>query len=235
MLTQPPPLASHPGLADTILAQRVGDADHGAFQTLMRQGSRRLFRIARVILKDDLEAEAALQDVYVAAYSALKTFRGDSNVSAWLTRILVKESLGRVDKQRKDTVVIPLRNAGHHPLQTEEVGATIGNPTSSEDATLRAEMRALLEKKLDELPIAFRTVFVLRELEEMTVQETAECLGIPEATVRSRLSRAKSLFRTLVEREIELVLRDVFAFGGDRCEHTVEAVLGRITKDANHT
>jgi RNA polymerase sigma-70 factor (ECF subfamily) len=96
-------------------------------------------------------------------------------------------------------------------------------------------MRALLEKKLDELPIALRTVFVLRELEEMTVEETGECLGIPEAMVRSRLSRAKSLFRTLVEREIEVVLRDVFAFGGDRCEHTVEAVLGRITKDSKGT
>ena len=75
----------------------------------------------------------------------------------------------------------------------------------------------------------------MRELEEMTVEETAECLGIPEATVRDRLSRAKSLFRTSVEREIDLVLRDVFAFGGDRCEHTVKAVLSRIPKDANHT
>jgi RNA polymerase sigma-70 factor (ECF subfamily) len=213
----------------------VGSGDHAPLETLMRQCGRRLFRIARVILKDDLEAEAVLQDVYVAAYSTLKTFRGDSNVSTWLTRILVNESLGRLDKQRKDTVVIPLLNTGHHPLRTEQAGATIGNRTSSEDATLRAEMRALLEKKLDELPIALRTVFVLRELEEMTVEETGECLGIPEAMVRSRLSRAKSLFRTLVEREIEVVLRDVFAFGGDRCEHTVEAVLGRITKDSKDT
>ena len=96
-------------------------------------------------------------------------------------------------------------------------------------------MRALLEKKIDELPIALRTVFVMRELEEMTVEQTAECLGISEASVRSRLSRAKSLFRTLLEREIERALRDVFAFGGERCERTVEAVLCRISKDANHT
>jgi RNA polymerase sigma-70 factor (ECF subfamily) len=227
-------LARHPELPDTILAQRVGGGDHAALETLMRQSSRRLFRIARVILKDDLEAEAALQEAYVAAYPALKTFC-DSNLSIWLSRILVNESLGRLDKQRKDTVVTPLWNASDHPPQTEQAGATIGNRTLSEDATLRAEMRALLEEKLDELPTALRTVFVMRELEEMTVEETAECLGIPEATVRSRLSRAKSLFRTLVEREIDLVLRDVFAFGGDRCERSVEAVLGRITKDANHT
>ena len=100
---------------------------------------------------------------------------------------------------------------------------------------MSAEIRELLEKKLDELPIALRTVFVMRELEEMTVGETAECLGICEATVRSRLSQAKSLFRTLLEREVHFELRNVFAFGGDRCERIVQAVLSRIGKDANHT
>ena len=99
---------------------------------------------------------------------------------------------------------------------------------------MRAVMRELLERKVDELPIALRTVFVMRELEAMTVEETAECLGIPETTVRSRLSQAKSLLRTSIECEIDLVLPDVFAFGGERCERTVAAVLGRITKDANH-
>jgi RNA polymerase sigma-70 factor (ECF subfamily) len=96
-------------------------------------------------------------------------------------------------------------------------------------------LKALLEKKLDELPIALRMVFVLRELEEMTVEDTAECLGVPEDTVRSRLSRARSLLRTLLEREVDLSLHDVFAFGGNRCERTVEAVLSRITHDANHS
>jgi RNA polymerase sigma-70 factor (ECF subfamily) len=100
----------------------------------------------------------------------------------------------------------------------------------------RLGLAELLERKLDELPIAFRTVFVMQALEEMTVEETAECLGISEATVRNRLSRAKSLFRTLLEREIaDVVVRDVFAFGGERCKRTVEAVLGRITKDGHHT
>jgi RNA polymerase sigma-70 factor, ECF subfamily len=98
---------------------------------------------------------------------------------------------------------------------------------------LRAEIRERIERKLEELPVAVRMVFVLRELEQMTVEETAECLDIPEATVRSHLSRAKSLFRTLLEREIDFELRDVFAFGGERCEHIVEAVLGRISNDGN--
>jgi RNA polymerase sigma-70 factor (ECF subfamily) len=181
-----------------------------------------------------LEAEAALQDAYVAAYLAVRKSSG-SNLSTWLTRILVDEALRRLNTHDRDRVVIPFVNAGRNPPQTEQPAAIAENRTSAEDATLRAEMKALLEKKVDELPIALRTVFVMRELEEMTFEETAQCLGISEATVRSRLSQAKSLFRTSIEREIDLLLPEVFAFGGDRCERTVEAVLSRITKDANHT
>jgi RNA polymerase sigma-70 factor (ECF subfamily) len=234
-LSQPPSLASYPGVIDTFFVQRVALGDHAAFETLMRQHNRRLFRVARVILKDDSEAEAALQEAYVAAYSTLKTFRDDSNLATWLTQILVSESFRRLDRQKRDRVVIPFSNANHHPLKPKQAAIISEDGTSSEDATLRAEMRALLEGKIDELPIALRIVFVMRELEEMTVEQTAECLGISEATVRSRLSRGKSLFRTFLQREIDFVLRDVFAFDRDRCERTVEAVLQRISKDANHT
>ena len=199
----------------------------------MRQCSRRLLRIARVVLKDDFEAEAALRDAYVAAYLALKESTG-SNLSTWITRILIDEALKRLNTQDRDRVVIPFVNARDNPPETEQPAAIGENRTTAEDATLRAEIRALLERKIDELPLALRTVFVMRELEAMTVAETAECLGIHETTVRSRLSQARSLFRTSIECEIDLVLPDVFAFGGERCERTVEAVLGRITNDANH-
>ena len=212
----------------------MAGGDRAAFEMLTRQYNRRLLRIARVILKDDVEAEAALHDAYVAAYLELRKSTG-SNLSIWLTRILVDEALRRLNKQDTDKVVIPFVNARDNRPGTEQPGAIGENGTSAEDATLRAELRALLERKIDELPIALRTVFVMRELEAMTVEETAECLGIPETTVRSRLSQARSLFRTSIEYEIDLVLPDVFAFGGKRCERTVEAVLGRITKDANQT
>ncbi len=235
ILTQLPPLTTHPGLTDTLLVQRVAGGDRAALETLIRQYNRRLFRLARVILKDDLEAEAALREAFVAAYSTFNTFGDDSSLSSCLTRILVNESLGRLDRQESDRVVIPFSPAVHDPHETEQAAAISESLKPPGDATLLAEIRELLEEKLDELPIAFRIVFVMRELEEMTVEETAECLGISEATVRGRLSRAKSLFRTLLEREIDVVLQDVFAFGGERCERTVEAVLGRITKDTNHT
>jgi RNA polymerase sigma-70 factor (ECF subfamily) len=130
---------------------------------------------------------------------------------------------------------VQFTRTNYDPPETERVAAISEEQTSPEDATLGAEMRALLEKKLDELPTALRTVFVMRQLEEMTVEDTAECLGLSEAAVHSRLSQAKFLFRASIEREIDLVLRDVFAFGWDRCERIVEAVLGRITDDSNPT
>jgi RNA polymerase sigma-70 factor, ECF subfamily len=212
----------------------VAGRDHTALETLMRQSNRRLFRSERVIVKDDSAAESMLQEAYVAAYSTMKTFGDDANLSIGLTRILINEALRRVHEQRSDRVEIPFSPAGQHSLETERASPARENRRPPEDPTLRAEIRELIEKKLDELPLALRMVFVMRELEGMTVEETAECLGIPEATVRSRLSRAKSQLRTLLDREIDRELGDVFAFGGDRGERIVEAVLGRISNDGNH-
>ncbi len=124
------------------------------------------------------------------------------------------------------------------PISRDEAGdqpdpmATVadGNGASPEDATMRAELRALLERKIDRLPMAYRTVFIMRELEEMTVEDTAKCLEIPEATVRTRLFRAKGLLREALAREIDLSTQDAFAFAGERCDRIVAAVRSRIAK-----
>jgi RNA polymerase sigma-70 factor (ECF subfamily) len=105
-----------------------------------------------------------------------------------------------------------------------------GQPEQPERAALRAETRHLLEKKIDELPDAFRTVFVLRAVEEMTVEEAAQCLGIPDATVRTRFFRARSLLRESLEREIDFAIEDVFSFDGERCDRIVSTVLQRLEK-----
>ena len=198
----------------------------------MRQCNRQLFRIARGILKDDSDAEEALQEAYVTAYVALKTFRGDSKLSTWLTRIVINESLGRLRKQSRERVVIPFSSEGHEEREPEMAAVVDESRASPEEATLRAELRALLEQKIDELPIGFRTVFIMRELEEMTVEETAKCLGIPEATVRTRLFRAKGLLRESLAHEIDVAMPDAFAFAGERCDRIVAVVLGRLTNDA---
>jgi len=195
-----------------------------AFEAVMRQHNGRLFRVARAILKDDTEAEDALQDAYLEAYRHLGEFRGDAQLSTWLTRIVVNQSLMRLRRQKRERVVVPFDG----PEEREEVDVADENAEPPSSAAMRAEVRRLLERRIDELPIAFRTVFVMREVEDMTVDETAECLGIPPATVRTRLFRARSLLRTALARDVDSATVDVFGFAGARCDRIVAAVLSRI-------
>ncbi|MDB5922333.1 MAG: putative polymerase sigma factor [Betaproteobacteria bacterium] len=215
-------------LSDLEIAQRIASGDRASFEVVMRQCNRQLFRVARAILKDDSEAEEALQEAYITAYVQISAFRGASKLSTWITRIVINESLGRMRKQQRRNVVIPFSEHHEDWHAKENTLADDKNP-SPEDATLRAEIRALLEQKIDALPIAFRTVFMMRELEEMTVEETADCLGIPAATVRTRLFRARALLREALAREIDIATPDAFAFAGTRCDRIVSTVLNRLT------
>ncbi len=218
------------GIGGADLLRRIRNGDAGAFETLMRECNRKLFRIARAILKNDSDAEDALQEAYVTAYVAVKDFRGDSSVSTWLSRIVINEALGRMRKNRRAAEVIPLASGDHEAIRAEAEAVSDDYSTSPEQAALRSQLRAVLEHKIDALPVAFRTVFIMRELEEMTVEETAQALGIPEATVRTRLFRAKSLLRETLATEIDITLPDAFSFDGSRCDRIVARVLERIQR-----
>jgi RNA polymerase sigma-70 factor (ECF subfamily) len=216
-------------LDEAELARRVAGQDTIAFEALMRRYNGRLFRVARAILKDDGEAEDALQEAYIAAYSHIAGFRADATLSTWLTRIVINEALGRLRRRKRD-VVVPFTAPAHRD-QDEEVPIVSDDPAASpEGATLRSELRRLLERRIDELPVAFRTVFLLREVEELSVEETAECLSIPEPTVRSRLFRARALLRDSLSRDLDATTLDVFAFAGERCDRIVAGVLGRLSR-----
>jgi RNA polymerase sigma-70 factor (ECF subfamily) len=206
--------------------------DAKAFEAIMRRYNTRLFRIARTILKDDAAAEDALQDAYVRAYGHMDTFRGDSELSTWLTRIVINEALMALRKRKRERTVVPFapaRDAGGSAevkvMDIEDVRAE-----SPSDTALRGEIRGILERRIDELPVAFRTVFVMREVEDLSVQETAECLGIPAATVRTRLFRARTLLREALERDMDSARASVFAFAGARCDRIVAGVLARISQ-----
>src|SRR5215210_7298775 len=160
---------------DAELVRRIGLNDPAAFESLMRQHNGRLFRVARAILKDDAEAEDALQDAYLDAFRHISAFRGASQLSTWLVRIVANQALMRLRRQKRDRIVVPF--TPETPVTAED---TRESPTA---ATLRAETRRMLERRIDELPVAFRTVFILREVEEMSVDQTADALGIPAATV----------------------------------------------------
>jgi RNA polymerase sigma-70 factor (ECF subfamily) len=219
-------------LDDAQLAARVARNDHAAFETLMRRHNGRLFRVARAILKDDAEAEDALQDAYLEAYRHIGDFRGHSQLVTWLTRIVINQALMRLRKRKRDRVIVPFvdRSTGERGLEHDEpdADAVDDKVESPSAAVLRREIRRLLERRIDDLPVAFRTVFVMRDVDDMSAQEIADCLSIPAATVRTRLFRARTLLREALARDLDAATLDVFGFAGERCDRIVAGVLAHV-------
>ena len=200
-------------------------AELEAFEALMRRHNRMLFRTARAILRDDAEAEEALQDAYLKAYRALDQFRGESKISTWLVRITANEALMRLRKRARTAEIVEL----HASPVSDEVA--VRKEEQPENLAARKQLRSLLESKIDALPEAFRPVFILRGLEEFSVEETAAALDIPEATVRTRFFRARSLLREALSNEIDLVFDEAFGFAGARCDRVVANVLARLSEE----
>lgn len=210
---------------DASLVRRVLTGDHIAFALLMRRFNRRLYRLARALAADDAEAEDALQEAYLNAYCCLRQFRGDSSLATWLSRLVVNECLGRMRRSARRQNVIPMTPSPADHEMEQAPADEVGSPDAAAD---RAQMRAILERNIDALPEAFRAVFVLRSVEELSVEETAECLGIPPETVRSRHFRAKSLLRDALAREMDIAERNLWEFAGERCDRIVARVLSRL-------
>lgn len=223
----PPQAAEGSRDDDRALAQRIAAGDRVAFEHLMRQHNRRLYRLARATLRDDTEAEDALQDAYIAAFRSIAQFRGEAALRTWLSRLVLNECFARMRRAARRDNVIPMSSGAHEPDIDTIMTRDAERP---DEAASRSEMRRLIERKIDALPESFRIVFVLRSIEEMSVEETAECLGIPEATVRSRHFRAKSLLREALAQEIDLAERDVFEFGGAHCDRVVASVLAHLAR-----
>jgi RNA polymerase sigma factor (sigma-70 family) len=221
---QPQSPVTAAGGEDRDLVQRIAQQDHAAFELLMRRHNSRLFRVARAILKDDGDAEDAVQDGYVDAYRHAASFQGSSQVSTWLTRIVINQALMRLRKQKRNRVVVPFTR----DEASEEVDVVDERAELPSSIAWRAEMRRILERRIDELPLGFRTVFVMREVDEMAIPEIAECLSIPEATVRTRLFRARALLRESLAREMDTATPHVFEFAGDRCDRIVAGSLQRV-------
>lgn len=226
------PIAQAPATApggddDDQLVRRIVAGDQAAFELLMRRYNRRLYRIARSTLRNPSEAEDVLQDSYLLAYQSLHRFRGDAALSTWLSRLVLNECFARLRREHRRQNVVPIVSA---PRELDGVADAVD--TSPERIADRARFRSLFEARLDELPHDFRIVFVLRSIEELSVEETAQVLDIPEATVRSRHFRAKSLLRETLARELDLAERDAFEFGGARCDRIVANVMARLANSA---
>jgi RNA polymerase sigma factor (sigma-70 family) len=207
------------------IASSIAAGDRLAFESLMRRHNRRLYRLARATLRDRTEAEDALQDAYLCAYRSIGQFRGEASLSTWLSRLVLNECFARMRRTTRRQNVVSIVSA-NTPIESSFMFAEESDLPDKELG--RTQMRDLLERKVDELPENFRTVFVLRSLEELSVDETAGCLGIPEETVRSRHFRAKALLRDSLARELNLAEPDLYEFGGLHCDRVVANVLARL-------
>jgi RNA polymerase sigma-70 factor (ECF subfamily) len=214
------------GADDASLVRRIADGDRSAFTLLMRTHNRRLYRLARASLGDPTEAEDAVQDAYLNAYRSIGSFRGESALGTWLSRLVLNECFARQRRRLRRENVIPMVS---FESTIENVS---GIPDEDQDPpdrlAGRAQIRAVLEAKVGALPEAFRTVFVLRSVEELSVEETAEILGLTEETVRSRHFRARGLLRESLAKDLDLAERDVFEFGGCHCDAMIARVLAKL-------
>jgi RNA polymerase sigma-70 factor (ECF subfamily) len=209
-------------------SQNAAKTDPAQFEALMRRHNQVLFRTARAILRDDAEAEDAVQEAYVQAYRSLGDFRGEAQLSTWLARIVVNEALMRLRKQKRRAEIVPMQPSATLEALQEIPAIDMGQ--GPETSAARSEMRRLLEAQIDALPDIYRTVFVLRAVEELSVDETAAILGIPASTVRTRFFRARSLLRESLAQKIDVACEDAFSFAGERCDRIVAGVLRRISQ-----
>jgi RNA polymerase sigma-70 factor (ECF subfamily) len=207
------------GPDEGIVARVLAGEEH-LFEVIMRRHNQRLYRAARSILREDDEAEDVMQDAYVRAYSHLRDFHGDAAFSTWLTRIAVHEALARLRRRKRNPSLDDELGAEDDLMNTEE--------RTPEQRTHDAELRVVLEQAVDALPPAFRVVFVMRSVEDMSTADTAATLGIPEDTVKTRLFRARALLQKSLAERLEATSRDAFSFQRPRCDRVVHAVLERI-------
>ncbi|SMP61472.1 RNA polymerase sigma-70 factor, ECF subfamily [Noviherbaspirillum suwonense] len=215
-------------VSDSEIIRRVLAGDRNAFELLMRRYNRPLYRTARSIVTDDAEAEDVLQEAYLLAFHNLEKFRGESTTLTWLTRIVVNNAIARSRKIKRRAEIIAIGSEPDWETHPASASLHLDSTEQPEQAMERSAMRRLIEKKIDDLPETFRTVFMLRALEEMSVEDTSACLGIPEATVRTRYFRAKGLLREALSREMDFALEGAFSFDGARCDRIVSGVFSRL-------
>lgn len=206
-------------MTDESIVSAVLDGETQLFEHLMRRNNRRIYRAALSILRDDREAEDVMQDAYVRAYEHLRDFDHRARFSTWLTRIAIHEALARVRRTRK-----------HAPLDSVSEDHVMQQPPppTPEQRASDTEMRGVLERAIQALPDDFRTVFMLRAVEEMSGVETAACLGIPEDTVKTRLHRARGRLQEILLAELEPKATGAFDFQAPRCDRVVYGVLQRL-------
>jgi RNA polymerase sigma-70 factor (ECF subfamily) len=210
------------GLADDEIVRRVRAGEPALFELLMRRYNQRVYRSVRALLRDEHEAEDALQQAWLSAYAHLEQFTGAAAFSTWLTQIALNEGLARLRKSARLKLVTE---------ENQEELAVTSNPENPERAAGSRELARMIEAAVDELPPLYRTVFMLREIEGMSTGDAAACLGVSTDVVKMRLHRAKQALRDKLFEQAGEASGGAFPFMGARCDRVVQSVLAVILKD----
>lgn len=214
--------AAQSELKDEEVVARVLSGETALFEILMRRYNQRLYRVSRIILRDDAEAEDVMQDAYVRAYQHLHQFAGKAAFSTWLTRIAIHEALARKRRRGRQEELDAL------PMNGESMSIMKSSDPNPEAATANSQARELLEQAIERLPENYRTVVVMREVEDLSVAETAASLGVTEAVVKTRLHRAHAMLRKELYSRAKDRAPDLYQFHAVRCDRVVKAVFERI-------
>jgi len=210
-------------LSDSEAVARVRGGETAVYELLMRRYNQRLFRVARCVVRDDAEAEDVLQDAWVRAYEHLDQFAGRASFSTWVSKIAFYEALERARKKKR---VVSMDTQEGNDMSAREYVDTKGrNP---EQQVIGNELRCAVESALERLPQTYRSVFVLREVEQLSTAETAECLNLSQEAVKTRLHRSRALLRRELESQMGRAITASYQFLGERCDRMVAAVLKRI-------
>jgi len=215
--------------AEAELVRRASQRDEAAIRAIIQVHNRRLYRVARSIVRDDSEAEDVLQEAYFRAFSAIVDFRGESSLTTWLTRIVLNEALQRA-RRRIDVPATPETLAADRLADIIPFPLSGQNLVDPERATSQREICRLLEQAIDKLPEEFRTVLIARAIEGLSIEDTAELYDIRPETVKTRLHRARKLLKSSLEEHLGSFFSDVFPFDGARCERLTNAVVSRLNR-----
>jgi RNA polymerase sigma-70 factor (ECF subfamily) len=204
-------------LTDDEVVERIRRGEPALFEILMRRYNQRVYRVIRAVLRNEVEVEDVMQQAYLSAFSHLDQFGGVASFSTWLTRIALNEAFARIRKQKRFVDI----EAKEEPTPMEK---------SPEARAQSRELAALLEAAVEELPDLYRTVFMLREIEELSTHEAAACLEVSEEVIKVRLHRARALIRDRLYEQVGSNISDAFAFLRPRCDRVVAAVLSHIIR-----
>lgn len=216
-------LVRNPSLTDAEVVRRVVAGEVGLFEVLVRRHDARVYRTARAILRDEEEAEDAMQAAWLHAYQHLAEFAGAAAFSTWLLRIAANEALGRLRRRAR---LAPVERVDDE----EECTMDVVRPENPEQRAAAREAVRLLERAVDGLAPPYRPVFVLREVEHLSTRETAEALGISEEAVKVRLHRARAMLRRALGEEVARAAPEAFPFHAPRCDRMVERVMAAIAR-----